>query len=102
LKLRLALEEWQPAQMLAGEFEKVEHEARKGPSTLLDLRLQCREVGLAVPVEGDDLAIDQRAPDDECGRRRRDRRKLFRPVETTASVDARMVARNGDHRAIPV
>ncbi len=98
----LALDEGPAADVLAILLQQVETEAGKLLPAMLESRLERGEIRSALVVEGDDLAVDQRAVRGKGRRRIGDALELVGPVLTAARIDARALAGDGDQGSIAV
>ena len=101
LKLFLTLKKRSVRQIVAIQFEQIERielERHAGG----DAGFQHGEVGAALAVDGDDLAVDQRGTLGQCLKRRQDHLELAGPVVAIAGVDHNLGAGDGDLGAIAV
>src|SRR5690606_18348811 len=104
----LALDIGPPGEVLAVDVEQVERVEREpvagllGPVPTLEHRLQAREVWIAPGVVGDDLAVDKAWRQVERSQVRGERLELVGPVLPAARIDAHLVARARDQRAVAV
>jgi hypothetical protein len=86
----LALDIGEERQILALNLQRVEGEQGEPAPAVADRLLEAGEVGVALLVQPDDLAVEQRGADFELARPPRRSQGIVGPVQARARIDLRL------------
>ena len=98
----LAFDVGEGGEILAVRLQQIEGEEGKLAVAVLEAGLERAEIGPALGIEHDDLAVDQRRAGDRRRRRRDDRGEAIRPVEAGAGIGLGLAAGDGEQDTVTV